>query len=104
MAYSVAQRTRELGIRVSVGAMQADILKLILGQGLILSSIGIVGGLIIALAVTRLSAHLLYGVSPGDPLTFTIVALMLLGMGLLAGYFPARRATKVDPMTALRME
>jgi putative ABC transport system permease protein len=104
MAYTVAQRTRELGIRVSVGAKQSDILRLILGQGLMLTVIGIIGGLVTALAVTRLSAGLLYGVSAADPMTFTVVALILLGVALAAGYFPARRATKVDPMIALRME
>jgi putative ABC transport system permease protein len=104
MAYTVAQRTRELGIRVSVGAKQSDILKLILGQGLMLTAIGMIGGLVTALAVTRLSAGLLYGVSAADPMTFTVVALILLGVALIAGYFPARRATKVDPMIALRME
>jgi macrolide transport system ATP-binding/permease protein len=104
MAYTVAQRTREVAIRVSVGAKQGDILKLILGQGLTLSAIGMTGGLVTALAVTRLSAHLLYGVSAADPLTFTVVGLMLLGIALVAGYFPARRATKVDPMIPLRMD
>jgi len=87
-----------------VGAKQGDILKLILGQGLMLSVVGMIGGLIAALAVTRLSTHLLYGVSPADPLTFAIVALMLLGVALLAAYLPAQRATRVDPMVALRME
>src|SRR5882757_11152449 len=98
MAYSVSQRTREMGIRISVGAKQGDVLKLILGQGLTLAVIGIIGGLIIALAVTRLSAHLLYGVSATDPVTFTGIALLLLGVALTASYFPARRATKNDPM------
>jgi putative ABC transport system permease protein len=101
MAHTVAQRTRELGIRVSVGAKQSDILRLILGQGLMLT---VIGGLVTALAVTRLSAGLLYGVSAADPMTFTVVALILLGVALVAGYLPARRATKVDPMIALRME
>ena len=87
-----------------MGAKQGDILKLILGQGLMLSVVGMIGGLITALAVTRLSTHLLYGVSPADPLTFAIVALMLLGVALLAAYLPAQRATRVDPMVALRME
>jgi len=104
MAYSVSQRTREMGIRISVGAKQGDVLKLILGQGLTLAVIGIIGGLIIALAVTRLSAHLLYGVSATDPVTFTGIALLLLGVALTASYFPARRATKIDPMIALRMD
>jgi ABC-type antimicrobial peptide transport system permease subunit len=100
----VAQRTREQGIRVSVGAKLSDIVRLILGQGLMLTVIGMIGGLVTALAVTRLSAGLLYGVSAADPMTFTVVALILLGVALAAGYFPARRATKVDPMIALRME
>jgi len=104
MAYTVSQRTRELGIRISVGAKQGDVLKLILGQGLTLAVIGMIGGLIIALAVTRLSAHLLYGVSASDPTTFTGIALLLLGVALVASYFPARRATKVDPMIALRTD
>jgi macrolide transport system ATP-binding/permease protein len=104
MAYSVSQRTREMGIRISVGAKQGDVLKLILGQGLKLALIGMIGGLITALAVTRLSVHLLYRVSAADPMTFTSVAALLLGVALVASYFPARRATKVDPMIALRME
>jgi len=104
MAYSVSQRTRELGVRISVGAKRGDILKLILGQGLMLTAIGMIGGLVTALAVTRLSARLLYGVSAADPVTLTVVAVILLGVALVAGYFPARRATKVDPMVALRME
>src|SRR5258708_6404219 len=79
MAYTVTHRTRELGIRISVGAKRGDVLKLILGQGLTLAVIGVIGGLITALAVTRLSAHLLYGVSATDPVTFTAIALLLLG-------------------------
>jgi predicted permease len=104
MAYSVSQRTREFGIRISIGAKRSDVLKLVLGQGLILSGIGMIGGLIIALIVTRFSAHLLYGVSAADPLTFTVTVLLLLGVALVAGYFPARRATKLDPMIALRVD
>jgi putative ABC transport system permease protein len=104
MAYSVSQRTRELGIRMSVGAERRDILRLILGQGLVLSIIGLVAGIVAALAVTRFTASLLYGVSATDPATFTWIAQLLVGVALLACYFPARRATKVDPMTALRIE
>jgi predicted permease len=104
MAYVVSQRTRELGIRMSIGARRRDVFALILGQGLILSVIGVLGGLLVALAVTRLTAHLLYGVSTTDPITFTLVAFLLFGVALIACYFPARRATKVDPLIALRFE
>jgi ABC-type lipoprotein release transport system permease subunit len=104
MAYTVSQRTRELGIRISIGAKRGDVLKLILKQGLLLSVIGMIGGLITALIVTRFSAHLLYGVSAADPVTFSITTLLLLLVALVACYFPARRATRVDPMVALRIE
>jgi ABC-type antimicrobial peptide transport system permease subunit len=104
MAYTVSQRTRELGIRISIGAKRGDVLKLILKQGLLLSAIGMTGGLITALIVTRFSAHLLYGISAADPVTFSIAALLLLLVALVACYFPARRATRVDPMIALRIE
>ena len=104
MAYAVSQRTRELGIRISIGASRSDVLKLILGQGLTLSVVGLIGGLVTALVVTRFSAHLLYGVSSADPVTFTVIALLLLGVAVVSGYFPARRATRIDPVVALRME
>src|SRR5713226_8967928 len=104
MAYSVSQRTRELGIRISVGAERRDIFKLILGQGLAISVVGLLAGLVAALGVTRLTARLLYGVSATDPVTFIVIALLLLCVTLLACYLPARRATKVDPMIALRFE
>ena len=104
MAYSVTQRTRELGIRISIGAKRRDVLQLILGQVLTLAAIGMTGGLVTALVVTHFAAHLLYGISPADPVTFTLIALLLLVVALVAGYFPARRATKIDPMIALRSE
>jgi predicted permease len=104
MAYSVSQRTRELGIRISIGAKQRDVLKLVLGQTLVLAAIGIAGGLVTAIAVTRFAANLLYGVSPADPATFALIAVVLLFVSLVAGYFPARRATRIDPMIALRSE
>lgn len=104
MAYVVSQRTREMGIRISVGAQRKDVFKLILGQGLLLSVIGIASGLVIAILITRLTAHLLYGVSPTDPATFIFIAFLLLAIALLAAYVPARRATKVDPLIALRLD
>jgi predicted permease len=104
MAYMVSQRTREMGIRVAVGATQGNVLKLVLGQGLVLCVVGMIGGLIIASVVTRFSVHLLYGISATDPVTFTLVALLLIVVTLLACYFPARRATKIDPIIALRVE
>lgn len=104
MAYAVSQRTREMGIRIAVGATQGNVLKLILGQGLLLCVVGMTGGLIIASVVTRFSVHLLYGVTATDPTTFTSVALVLVAVTLLACYLPARRATQIDPMIALRIE
>ena len=104
MAYSVSQRTRELGIRISVGAERQDVLRLILGQTFVLAAIGIAGGLVTATAVTRFASNLLYGISPADPATFALIAVLLLFVSLVAGYFPARRATRIDPMVALRSE
>ena len=104
MAYSAAQRTREIGIRIALGAERRDILKLIVGQGMVLIAIGAGIGLALALAATRVLKSLLFGVSATDPLTFTVMLLVLVGVALLACYVPARRATKVDPLVALRYE
>ncbi len=104
VAYSVAQRRREIGIRMALGAQKRDILTLVLRQGLKLILAGMVMGLVSALALTRVIQDLLYGVTPTDPLTFVAVSLLLLMVALLACFLPARRAMKVEPMVALRYE
>jgi putative ABC transport system permease protein len=104
MAYSVAQRAREIGIRVALGAQSADVLRLVVGQGLRLVALGLAVGLMAALALMRLMKKLLFEVSATDPMTFVGVATLLALVALLACWVPARRATKVDPMIALRCE
>jgi predicted permease len=104
ISYLVGQRTREIGIRMALGAQREDVMKLVLGEGVKLAFVGTVIGLAAAFAVTRLMSKLLYGVSATDPLTFSAVATVLLGVALLACYIPARRAMGVDPNVALRYE
>jgi putative ABC transport system permease protein len=104
MAYSVSRRTREIGVRVALGAATGDVLRMILGQGLRTIFIGVAIGITGSLALTRTVESLLFGVTATDPLTFGGVTLLLVGAALLACYIPARRATKIDPMVALRYE
>lgn len=104
ISYVVAQRTREMGIRLALGAQRRDILRLILGQGLALTLIGVAVGLTLSYALSRFLSSLLYGVSASDPATFVAITLLLAGVALTASYLPARRATKVDPLVALRYE
>lgn len=104
IAYSVSQRTHEIGIRMALGANKANVLALIIRQGMMPALLGVGVGIIGAVGLTRFMSSLLYGVKPADPLTFCAVSLMLVGVALLACYVPARRAAKVDPMAALRQE
>ncbi|HEU0177095.1 MAG TPA: FtsX-like permease family protein, partial [Blastocatellia bacterium] len=104
LAYAVARRTKEIGVRMALGADRAAVLRMIIGEGLALTLAGVVIGLLLALALTRALASYLYGISAADPLTYLATTLLLIIVALLACYFPARRAAGVDPMTALRSE
>jgi ABC-type antimicrobial peptide transport system permease subunit len=104
VAYLVNRRTHELGIRMALGARRGDVLRLVLAQGLRLSAVGAVVGLVGALAASRLMSGFIYGVAPTDPLSYAASTLVAICVALLACYLPARRATRVDPMVALRYE
>src|SRR5262249_18734274 len=104
IAYSVAQRTQEIGIRMALGAQTGAVLKLVVGQGMKLVAIGVAVGLAASFGLTRLMSNMLFGVSAADPLTFVVITLLLTFVALLACWIPARRATKVDPLVALRCE
>lgn len=104
LAYSVSQRRQELGVRLALGAAPRDLLRLVVGRGMALAGVGVLVGLAFALGLSRFMQSVLYGVAPADPLTFAGVALALLAVALAASWLPARRATRVDPATALRAE
>ncbi|MGH9590063.1 MAG: FtsX-like permease family protein, partial [Terracidiphilus sp.] len=104
LSFDVTRRTREIGVRTALGAQRRDVLVLVLRQGLLLVILGVTLGAAAAISVTRLLESLLYDVRPTDPITFALTAAILIAIGLIASSLPARRATRVDPMTALRCE
>jgi len=104
LAYSVAQRTKEIGLRMALGATTVDVLKLVIGQGLRLTLIGVAVGTVAALALGQFLSSLLYAVKPADPFTFAAVSLVLTAIALAACAIPVRRATRINPMVALRYE
>ena len=104
MSYLVEQQTREIGIRSALGAKRSHIFKLVIGRGVAMAFIGIVLGIAASLGLTRFLAGLLYGVTAVDPITFIVISILVLIVSVIASYIPARRATKVDPLVALRYE
>jgi putative ABC transport system permease protein len=104
VSYAVAQRTREIGVRMALGARSGDVLRLVMGQGMKLALAGVALGLVASVALTRTIKSLLFGVSTIDPVTFAALPLLVMLIGMLACWIPARRATRVDPLIALKYE
>ena len=104
MSQAVEQRRRELGVRVALGATRGDIMRLIIGRVFVLAVAGTVAGVVLAIPAMRLLTTLLYQVQPTDPVVFTVLAVALVAVAVLAGYVPARRATRVDPLITLRAD
>ena len=102
MAYSVSQRTREIGIRMAIGASQIDVSRMVMRRGVLLTSAGVVLGIVVSLGLTRFIRSQLFGVQPSDPVTMTSVIVVMMMVALAAAYLPARRAARVDPIVALR--
>ncbi len=104
ISYVVSQRTREIGVRMALGADRRDVSRMVLRQAMILAAVGVVIGLVAAAGLTRLMSSLLFGVEPTDPVTFGVVAALLIAVALVASYLPALRASRTDPLEALRFE
>jgi putative ABC transport system permease protein len=104
MAYAVTRRTHEIGVRLALGAKPADVVRLLVGQGMVQIGIGVLAGVVAATAVTRSMAGLLFGIAPNDPWTFVAVSVLLVLIGIAAAWIPAHRATRIDPVSALRAE
>ena len=104
LTYAVSERTQEIGIRMALGAQRRDVTTMVVGEAARLAAWGSLIGLTVAFGSTRLVANLLYGVGPTDPLSFALATSMTIGVAVMAGWLPARRATKVDPLIALRSE
>jgi len=104
MSYAVARRTNEIGVRIALGALPSNVVRMVMREVALQVALGVGIGLAAAMATTRLVSTLLFGLEPTDPLTITLATLMMIGVAALAGYLPARKASRIDPMVALRYE